>query len=393
MTSHNSQLTTHNSPATTAYIALGSNLGNRLENISQAIRLLDRTPEITIVKISSLIETTPVGGPKGQNNYINGVAEILSQISAEPLLELMQSVETQLGRPAQQDRPRWSPRTIDLDLLLFGSEIIDKPRLKVPHPLMHQRRFVMAPLVELAPDLTHPLLGLTMREILDSLTPLIAIAGIIGVGKTTLATKLAQLLNARLILEEYDKNPFLPRQIAGDAQAALPSELFFLMSRARQLAPENIDVSELHICDYLFEKNRIFAEIFLNNRCDRKKSEKRRKNNGNASKSSGKSTFDAGVNNHQFAVYDELEHSIRPYITAPRTVIYLTDSVKNCHERIINRGRDFEKTITTDWLTRLSAAYDNLFRNWNSSRLIRIDCSSLDLRRDETINSIAQKLS
>ena len=358
MNSNNSQPSTLH-PAT-AYIALGSNLGNRSENISEALHLLDTIPEITIVKVSSLIETAPAGGPKGQNNYINGVVEILSRISAEQLLELMQSVETRLGRPAQQNRPKWSPRTIDLDLLLFGSEIIDTPLLMVPHPLMHQRRFVMAPLVELAPDLTHPVLGRSMRKILDSLTPLIAIAGVIGVGKTTLATKLAHLLNAQLILEEYDKNPFLPRQIAGDTQAALPSELFFLMSRARQLAPENINASELYICDYLFEKNRIFAEIFLNN--------------------------------HQFTVYDELEHAVRPYITAPQTVIYLTDSVKNCHERIINRGRDFEKTITPDWLTRLSDAYDTLFQNWNSSRLIRIDCSSLDLRHDETINSIAQKM-
>jgi len=147
-------MNSHNLQPATAYIALGSNLGNRSKNISQALRLLDTTPEITIVKVSSLIETAPVGGPKGQNNYINGVAEILTRISAEQLLELMQSIETQLGRPAQQNRLRWSPRTIDLDLLLFGSEIIDKPRLKVPHPLMHQRRFVMAPLVELAPGLT-----------------------------------------------------------------------------------------------------------------------------------------------------------------------------------------------------------------------------------------------
>ncbi|MCK5270530.1 MAG: 2-amino-4-hydroxy-6-hydroxymethyldihydropteridine diphosphokinase, partial [Sedimentisphaerales bacterium] len=205
MNSNNSQPSTLH-PAT-AYIALGSNLGNRSENISEALHLLDTIPEITIVKVSSLIETAPAGGPKGQNNYINGVVEILSRISAEQLLELMQSVETRLGRPAQQNRPKWSPRTIDLDLLLFGSEIIDTPLLMVPHPLMHQRRFVMAPLVELAPDLTHPVLGRSMRKILDSLTPLIAIAGVIGVGKTTLATKLAHLLNAQLILEEYDKNP------------------------------------------------------------------------------------------------------------------------------------------------------------------------------------------
>jgi 2-amino-4-hydroxy-6-hydroxymethyldihydropteridine diphosphokinase len=150
---------------TTAYIALGSNRGDRRETINKALSLLGES-DITIVRVSTLIETAPLGGPAGQDNYLNAVAEILSRTSAEQLLGIMQSVEDRLGRT----RPhKWASRTIDLDLILFGGRIIDKPHLKVPHPLMHQRSFVMIPLVEIAPDLIHPVLGQTMREILDSL--------------------------------------------------------------------------------------------------------------------------------------------------------------------------------------------------------------------------------
>jgi 2-amino-4-hydroxy-6-hydroxymethyldihydropteridine diphosphokinase len=153
---------------TTAYIALGSNRGDRRETINKALNMLGESgsDNITIVRVSTLIETAPLGGPAGQDNYLNAVAEILSQTSAEQLLGIMQSVEDRLGRTRPQ---KWASRTIDLDLILFGGRIIDKPHLKVPHPLMHQRSFVMVPLVEIAPDLIHPVLGQTMREILDSL--------------------------------------------------------------------------------------------------------------------------------------------------------------------------------------------------------------------------------
>ncbi len=189
---------------------------------------------------------------------------------------------------------------------------------------------------------------------------LISIAGIIGVGKTTLAEKLARILSAHLIREEYDKNPFLARQFAGEKDVALPSELFFLMSRACQLAVEAISPVDTAVCDYIFQKNRIYARLFLDS--------------------------------HQFDLYDEVERTVQPNIAVPQTVIYLCDTVENCLDRIALRGRDFESVITAEWLDRLSGAYDKLFENWSACRVLRIDCSQCDLRQNKTVKVIADRL-
>ena len=149
-----------------AYIGLGSNLGDRAKMIIHATMLIDDLPGIQVVKISQLIETSPVGGPPDQNDYLNGVAELICTVSARQLLDQLLKVETQMGR---QRKEKWGPRCLDLDLLLFGDEIIDEPHLKVPHPLMQKRGFVMIPLCEIAPDLIHPVLGSTMRQILNML--------------------------------------------------------------------------------------------------------------------------------------------------------------------------------------------------------------------------------
>ncbi len=144
------------------YIGLGSNLGNRAGTIIQAMCMLDEIPGIQVVQISQLIETQPIGGPPNQADYINGVAELNCSLSADELLEHLLAIEKQMGR--ERLLP-WGPRTLDLDILLFGQIIIDKPHLKVPHPLMQTRSFVMIPLSQIAPDLIHPVLGSTMRQI------------------------------------------------------------------------------------------------------------------------------------------------------------------------------------------------------------------------------------
>ena len=148
----------------TAYIGLGGNLGDRAGTIIKALTMLDNVTGVTVGLVSQMIETEPVGGPKGQGNYLNNAAQLHCRITAEQLLCEMQKVEDRLGRVRQQ---KWGPRTIDLDLLLFGEEIIDNSLLKVPHPLMHQRRFVLKPLVEIAPNVIHPVLNKKIHELLD----------------------------------------------------------------------------------------------------------------------------------------------------------------------------------------------------------------------------------
>lgn len=131
------------------YIGIGSNLGNRLENINKAIEFLKENPGVKIVKISSIIETKPSGGPV-QGDYLNGVIKIKTDLTPARLLLILQGIERMLGRVRTV---RDGPRTIDLDILLYGNEKINEPGLKIPHPRMLERDFVMKPLLEIEPNI------------------------------------------------------------------------------------------------------------------------------------------------------------------------------------------------------------------------------------------------
>lgn len=135
-----------------AYVGLGSNLGDREAMIRLAIDDLARLPETTLAKASSLYDTEPVG-EVDQPNFLNAVAALDTALTARQLLWNLQLVEKRLGRVRAQ---KWGPRTIDLDLLLYGSLILEEPDLKVPHPELTRRSFVLVPLVEIEPTLVHP---------------------------------------------------------------------------------------------------------------------------------------------------------------------------------------------------------------------------------------------
>ena len=150
----------------TAYIALGSNQGDRCATIIRSLDMLDESENIATAMVSQLIETEAVGGPADQPPFLNGAAELRTSLSAQELLGIMLDIEHKLGR---QRREKWGQRTIDLDLLLFEQQVIDLPQLKLPHPLMHKRLFVLAPLVEIAPNIIHPTLNRTIKQIHDTL--------------------------------------------------------------------------------------------------------------------------------------------------------------------------------------------------------------------------------
>jgi 2-amino-4-hydroxy-6-hydroxymethyldihydropteridine diphosphokinase len=146
-----------------AYVSLGSNMGDREENIDQAIALLAEAGRVTA--ISSLYATEPVGY-KEQEDFLNAVAAVETALSAPDLLARCLSIEDRLGRSRSM---RWGPRTIDLDILLYGDAILNTPTLQIPHPRMAERKFVLEPLAEIAPAAVHPVLLRTAAELLREL--------------------------------------------------------------------------------------------------------------------------------------------------------------------------------------------------------------------------------
>ena len=150
---------------TLAYIAIGSNLASPLEQVNAAVQALGEIPQSKIVAVSSFYRTPPLG-PQDQPDYLNAAVVLETALNAETLLDNTQRIELQQGRVRKAER--WGPRTLDLDIMLFGDEVINSPRLTVPHYDMKNRGFMLWPLYEIAPTLHFPD-GATLRQVLENL--------------------------------------------------------------------------------------------------------------------------------------------------------------------------------------------------------------------------------
>ena len=352
---------------TTAYIGLGSNLGDREGYIRSVLKMLAETEHLEVARVSDIIETAPLGDRK-QPDYLNAVAEIKTDLRAEKLHKKLADIETSLGRVR---REKWAPRIIDLDLLLFGAEVINRPGLTVPHPQMHLRSFVLKGLCRLNPELLHPLIKEPMIELAarlggndfvpnPGLPQLVSITGIIGVGKTTLSKKLSKLLNCKVLLEAYDTNPFMPDVYAGKKELALDSQIYFLTSRIEQLNHNVLAPGQLAISDYIFDKELIYARRLLNAQ--------------------------------QLALYEKVYQPLDEKVTLPVLVIYLKDSAKKCLERIHRRNRPYEQKIELQFLEALNSDYEQLFKNWKTCPVIRMQMSKLDCMKDASIDHLANQI-
>lgn len=147
------------------FIAIGSNLGDREENLKEAIRLAEAGGGLSVVRVSSFYESEPWGVTE-QPRFVNAVFEARTSLSARGLLRYLKEIEKKMGRaPAE----KWGPRLIDMDIIFYGNMVIKEDDFEVPHPRAHERSFVMIPLVEIAPDVAHPVLRRTASEIADGL--------------------------------------------------------------------------------------------------------------------------------------------------------------------------------------------------------------------------------
>ncbi len=149
-----------------AYIGFGSNIDDRTAYITQALQLLLGADNVSLIRISSLYETEPVGYEE-QDWFLNGVVAVETGLSLHGLLTLLKGIEGVVGR---QHRTRWGPREVDLDLLIYAQCCLDTPNLTVPHPEMHRRSFVLVPFAEIAPDVRHPILQENIQSLLANLT-------------------------------------------------------------------------------------------------------------------------------------------------------------------------------------------------------------------------------
>ena len=152
----------------TVYLGLGSNMGDRQGHLARALAALVADRDVRVMAVSRFIETEPVGGPPGQGMYLNGAARIETDLEPAALLAELKSIEHRLGR---RDGPRWGARPIDLAILLYDDLVLDAPDLVIPHPRLAERRFVLEPLSEIAPDARDPRSGLSVRDLLARLPP------------------------------------------------------------------------------------------------------------------------------------------------------------------------------------------------------------------------------
>lgn len=304
-------------------IGVGSNLGPREETLRRAIDRFSREPGVEVVAWSRFHATRPIGGPAGQAEFLNAAAILRTGLAPEPLLDLLLKVEQEFGR---QPGERWAARPLDLDLLLGEGQAIDTPRLKVPHPRMAWRRFVLEPAVEIAPQWVHPPTGWSLAHLLEHLRTArryLAFAGSIAAGKTELAQATAARSGASAVLEAVDAER-LAGFYADPAGKAWQTEIEFLRERTERLAaadPAWSDRQGWAVSDFWFDQSMAFAEVWL---APGRREEFRRR-----------------------------WLAARPAVVRPKLIVLLEAPAEVLHERMLSRARPYERSVRARELARI----------------------------------------
>ncbi|NLF09422.1 MAG: 2-amino-4-hydroxy-6-hydroxymethyldihydropteridine diphosphokinase [Pirellulaceae bacterium] len=341
-------------------IGLGSNQGNRRAILEAAAALLADHPRIEVLAQSSPRETAAVGGPKDQPPFLNGALKLETSLRPRELLDCLQRIEIELGRRRGE---RWGPRTIDLDLLLYGEQTLDSPELTLPHPRMAWRRFVLEPAAEIAGEMIHPTVCWNIARLLehiDTTPPYIAITGGIAAGKSRLAERLAEELPARLIEERPDWKR-LESFYADPPASAWATEIGFLNQRIElmQAAKINRNSRELTASGEL----PLSADNTQNSTDDHPGAVSPRLLE-DVEKSGRWSVSDfwfdqsaafarAWLLEEKFDEYAERFERLAANVARPRLIVLLDEPGDTLLDRVRQRGRNCERRLTAEQLDRI----------------------------------------
>lgn len=349
------------------YLSLGTNQGNKLENLQSAIQEI--AEEIgSILKIAPVYKTASWGFES--EHFYNTCIKVSTYLPPEELMARLLHIESNLGR-IRKKKDGYADRLIDLDILLFDDEIIFSQDLIVPHPRMLDRKFVLVPLADIAGTFMHPIAKKKILTCLQNCSddseieqtteqlvrPIsiaekynyIAIEGNIGAGKTTLANLLSDEFNAKVVLERFADNPFLPKFYKDEERYAFPLEMSFLADRYQQLSDDlaQFDLfKNFIVSDYYIFKSLIFAQITLQN--------------------------------DEYKLYRKMFDLMYKEIVKPDLYVYLYQNTDRLLQNIQKRGREYEQNIEASYLAKIHDGYINFIKTQQDLNILVIDVSELD---------------
>ena len=350
------------------YVALGSNIGDRLANLQQAVDRIDNQIG-QVLKCSSVYEVPAVGFHGAI--FLNACLVLESEKRSKVILKGLQAIENQMGRKQATDG-LYHNRPIDLDLIMVEDEVLRSDELTVPHPRFQQRMFVLQPLCEIAPQKRIPNLNKTvaqLTETCDDPTKIslfneglqrpsiyflrkfnrICVEGTIGCGKTSLAKRIAEDLQAKLFLERFAENPFLPKFYDDADRYAFPLEMSFLADRfkqQRELSEQLNLFGEGVVSDYEVHKSLIFTQFTLSP--------------------------------DEFSLYRTIFYNMMPHVQKPDLYILLKQTTPRLLSNIKKRGRSYERTIDAKYLDKVRQGYQEFKRSHPDWNIVEIDLSELD---------------
>lgn len=350
------------------YISLGSNQGNRQENLQLAIFMIGFCLG-KIQRISPVYRTVSWGFDAP--DFFNACIQVCTDKPCEQILSTLLSVEQTVGRVRSFQSEAYQSRVIDLDILLLNNEVHNTKGLVIPHPYLHERNFVLAPLSDIAPELIHPIFNKTISELAESSSDrlsvektdrqlhfppdrlshynYIAIEGNIGSGKTTLSTTISNHYHAKLILERYADNPFLPKFYADQERYGFALEMSFLAERYSQVKDDfrQLDLfKRFTISDYNVFKSLIFAAVTLNS--------------------------------EEFQLYRKLFYIMYENAPKPDLYVYLYQNTDRLLKNIEKRGRSYEKSIKASYLEAINKGYLDFIQSNPQMNTLILDVSNRD---------------